>query len=159
MNFAGWQGDHFTFEIGRREKRLLLEVLKLYPLVPSSHHRLTMSGDAAEAAPAQKLLNEALAEQKHENKKQLELMLNEGGRFTESDSGYRFILSQHQLEWLLQVLNDIRVGSWLILGEPDEKKGKRSVVKLESAVYLWAMELSGYFQSVLLEASGQREGG
>ena len=42
-------------------------------------------------------------------------------RFTWRKTGCRLSLSQADLEWLLQILNDIRVGSWVILGSPEEK--------------------------------------
>jgi hypothetical protein len=61
-------------------------------------------------------------------------------------------LTEHQIEWLLQVLNDIRVGSWLALGSPDEKQGKQLRLNLQSAQYLWTMELCGQFESALLSA-------
>ena len=100
----------------------------------------------------QHLLEEALAEHRNENKKQLDAMLQEPGRFEDSPTGYRLSLSAGQVEWLLQVFNDIRVGSWLQLGSPDEKKGKRLRINLKNARYVWAMELSGHFQYVLLSA-------
>jgi len=67
----------------------------------------------------------------------------------------RLKLSAPQMEWLLQVLNDIRVGSWLVLGEPDEKKGKPIEVNDENARYYAAMEFCGLFQMTLLDALQQ----
>jgi hypothetical protein len=144
--------NHLIFELGEREKRLLFEVLKLYPLIPISHHQLTTKPASAETKADQKLLEEALAEQRKENKQQLEAMLNEESRFKKVRSGFHFSLSPQQAEWLLQVLNDVRVGSWLFLGQPDEKKGKTIDLNPENAHYLWALELCGYFQSMILHA-------
>jgi len=59
------------------------------------------------------------------------------------------------MEWLLQVLNDIRVGSWLILGEPDEKQGKPIALNDDNARYYAAMEFCGLFQMMLLDAFQQ----
>jgi hypothetical protein len=61
------------------------------------------------------LIEEALAEQRSENKRQLQAMLADPSRFTERDGGWQFAMSHSDLEWLLQVLNDIRVGSWIML--------------------------------------------
>jgi hypothetical protein len=150
------EGDTFVFQIGKREKRLLFEVLKLYPVVPSSHHCLSKGLAAEKIAESQKLLEEAVAEQKQENKKQLLTMLGDEERFQEQQGGFRFTLSAHQMEWLLQVLNDVRVGSWLALGCPDEKKGKHPELNARNAHLYFAMEFCGIFQSILLEALDRR---
>jgi hypothetical protein len=101
---------------------------------------------------SQRLLEEALTEHRRENRKQLDAMLSDAQRFREHDEGYLFTLSPAQTEWLLQVLNDVRVGSWLILGCPDEKHGKPIKLTDRNSHYLWAMEMGGYFQYELLNA-------
>jgi len=148
------EGENFVLHIGKRERRLLFEVLKLYPLVPAAHHRVSQT--AKQMDEHQTLLEEALAERRQENKRQLVAMLREEQRFKETDTGYRLTLSAPQMEWLLQVLNDIRVGSWLILGEPDEKKGKPVALTSENARHYAAMEFCGLFQMTLLDAVEQR---
>ena len=81
MKFVKLSGDNLVFQIGRREKSLLLDVLKLYPLVPASHGRLSKSSTSPAIESDQHLLEEALAEHRSENKRQLETMLNEPNRF------------------------------------------------------------------------------
>ena len=154
MKLIKREGEDFVLHIGRRERRLLLEVLKLYPLVPVGRHRVSQT--AKQMDEHQTLLEEALAERRQENKRQLVAMLREEQRFKETDTGYRLTLSAPQMEWLLQVLNDIRVGSWLILGEPDEKKGKPVALTSENARHYAAMEFCGLFQMTLLDAVEQR---
>ena len=80
-------------------------------------------------------------------------MLSEKGRFCKTDSGIQIRLDSHEIEWLLQVLNDVRVGCWIQLGQPDEMNKAPLEVDPENAVFLWTMELCGYFQSVLLVAT------
>jgi len=145
-------GENFVFHIGKREKRLRIDVLRLYPLIPVAHHRVSKTADPRQTAEHQKLLEDALAERKQENKRQLTAMLNEDQRFRETDGGYRFTLSAPQMDWLLQVLNDIRVGGWLLLGEPDEKKGKSIQVNAQNLQHYAAMEFCGLFQMTLLDA-------
>ena len=144
------QGQFF-FQIGKREKLLLFEVLKFYPLIPASYSRGGHSKQTGEES-SRKLIEEALAEQRQENKRQLKAMLEDPARFTEHDGGWQFSMSQCELEWLLQVLNDIRVGSWIRLGSPDPKEERRAELSGQSAPYFWAMELCGHFESVLLHA-------
>ena len=141
-------GDKFIFQIGTREKTLLFGVLKLYPCIPPAH-RLKQIDRLPDSS--QKLLDEALAEQRAETKKQLETFLAEPARFEQTEHGWRFSLSRAELEWLLQILNDIRIGSWIKLGSPDEKRGMRPLDK-ETAADFWAMELAGALQMQMLEA-------
>jgi hypothetical protein len=60
-----------------------------------------------------------------------------------------------EMEWLLQVLNDIRVGSWLALGAPDEDQPPQ--LTAESFRQVVALEACGAFQSLLLMAFGETE--
>jgi len=152
VKFIAAEKGSFVFQISKREKRLLFVVLKLYPLIPAAHHRISKTATEKHVKEYQKLLDEALAERKRENKRQLLAMLQEESRFKEADGGYRFTLTAPQTEWLLQVLNDIRVGSWLVLGEPDEKKRKSPELNSENAIYYAAMEFCGYFQMSMLDA-------
>lgn len=151
MKLIDSEGNQFVFHFDLREKRLLHDLLSLYPLIPASHHRLTKSGDPA-AHGDQQLLEEALAEQRQENKRQVDAMLNEKGRFRRRKTGFDLALSADELEWLLQVLNDVRVGSWVLLGEPDEMHGKDVILTEQNARYFWSMELSGMFQAAFLQA-------
>ncbi len=156
MKLVRKEKDDFVFDIGKREKRLLLEVLKLYPLIPTAYHGVNQTAGATRTAENQKLLEESLAERKRENKRQLLALLNDEQRFKETDRGCHFTLSASQMEWLLQVVNDIRVGSWIILGQPDEKKGKPVELKNENVRYYAAMEFCDYFQMTLLDAFGRQ---
>jgi hypothetical protein len=144
-----------VFQLGPREKQLLLETIELYPLVPASHHRLTNKGDAPAPDEDQRLLEESLAEQRKENRKQVQAMLDKPRRFRETKTGFELTLTHPEVEWLLQVLNDVRVGSWLALGEPEQ--GKEPEVTEQNANCLLAMEVSGMFQSFLLAALGVSE--
>ena len=138
-----------VFALGRREEQLLLRVLKRYPCVPPAHHRLSRYSRLPDAQANQQLLDEALAEQRAENREQLQALLNDPRRLTHTDAGARLSLSTPALEWLLQVLNDIRVGSWLRLGSPDKKPVELSAA---NAPHYLAMETAGYFQMQLLQA-------
>ncbi len=142
-------GTRLVFELGQREKRSLLQLLKLYPCVPSAHHVLSQSGLLPDAKENQQLLDEALAEQRAENQKQLRNLLADPRRFDQTESGARLSLSRAEVEWVMQVLNDIRVGSWVILGSPEEKPTELTA---GNAHHFLAMEMTGYFQMQLLEA-------
>jgi hypothetical protein len=139
----------FVFHLSQRDKLLLLEVLKLYPRICSAKQPLSKGAKLHNQAANQRMLEEAVAEQRAANKKQLETLVTDRKRFADTASGCRMTLSAGDLEWLLQVLNDVRVGSWVHLGSPEEKIEK---LTLENAPHLWAMEMAGYFESHLIEA-------
>jgi hypothetical protein len=144
-----------VFQLVQREKQLLLETIRLYPLVPASHHRLSKGSEVPQADENQRLLEEALAEKREENRRQALAMLNEPQRFRTTDSGFELTLTPTQVEWLLQVLNDVRVGSWLALGEPEP--GAEPEITEQNAKYHLGLQVSGMFQSVLLAALGVSE--
>jgi len=150
---TGKNGHVFHFSL--REKQLLFETLKLYPLVPASHPRLSKGKATPQSDENQRLLEDSLAEQRAENRRQMLAMLNDAERFREVKTGFELALAPGDLEWLLQVLNDVRVGSWLKLGEPEQ--GSEPEVNSRNAKYLIAMELGGMFESVLLSALGISE--
>jgi len=147
--------EQFAFSLGKREKQLLFQILQMYPLVPPSHHQLSKTGERSSHHEDQRLLEDAVAEQRRENRKQVLAMLEEPGRFRETKDDIRFSLTPAEIEWLLQVLNDVRVGGWLALGEPEELEPPE--INATNAPYLLAMEAAGYFESQLLAALGHHE--
>jgi hypothetical protein len=147
----------FDFQLGKREKRLLMDLLALYPCLPPAHQILSRKkAHMPEPEENQRLLDEALAEQRAENKKHLEALLADPGRFHENSSGWRLSLAPSDLEWLLQILNDIRVGNWVRLGSPEELF---EALDEETAPHYAAMEMAGIFQMQFLTATqGPPEG-
>lgn len=142
--------DEIAFELVAREKQLLLQLLKRYPCVPPAHHRLSQQTTLPNAEANQKLLDEALAEQRAENRRQLALLLKDPKRLRDTPHGCRLSLRPSDFEWLLQVLNDIRVGSWIAIGCPDERLHELEPTP-QTLPHLWAMELAGHFQFHLLK--------
>jgi hypothetical protein len=149
------KNDQLTFSLGRKEKQLLVQILKMYPLVPSSHHRLCKTNETAVRAEDQRLLDEAVAEQRNQNRKRIQVFLDDPRRFHEAASVIKLLLMREEIEWLLQVLNDVRVGAWLALGEPDELSLPE--INETNAPTFFAMEVSGHFQTELLAALGHHQ--
>jgi len=141
-----------VFEISTRERDLLFEILRLYPLVPPAHHRLSKTDANDQFNENQRLLEEALAAQRAENRKHIQALLNEPGRFQTAPNGLLLKISRSETDWLLQVLNDVRVGSWIALGSPDTEAGEKILVNEETAPHVRSMEIAGAFETVLLDA-------
>jgi len=152
MKLVEANGQTFIFELSERERELLGAILKFYPLLNADYHRLTKGkANAKKIEESQALLVEAMAEQKAAGKRAVAEFLSEAN-WPPAGNAFRLTLSAEKMEWFLQVLNDVRVGSWVKLGKPDPQRGTEPEAKIENLPYLGAMELSGWFQSVLLSA-------
>ncbi len=149
MKLHAAEGESLIFGLSNREKMMLCQLLSLYPRIPESYHLAKSSG---EVDPSHKLIEEALAEQRQENKRHLQALLDSPDRFKKTGNGWRLTLSRAETDWLLQLLNDVRVGSWIQLGSPDPKSKQRFELNADSAASFWSMELCGHFQAVLLQA-------
>jgi hypothetical protein len=147
---------NFTFHLGKREKSLLFQVLRLYPRIPPATFRLSKSGKLPDADANQRLLEESLTEQRAQNRKILHAFLTDPRRFVDIESGSRLSLSPSELEWILQILNDIRVGSWIILGAPEQGM-EFKLLNEKTAADFWAMEMAGQFQMRFLETIEKRQ--
>ena len=79
--------------------------------------------------------------------------LETGSSSSTEDSSQKMLrLSGHDVDWMLQVFNDLRVSHWMLLGCPNEvdlKGEKWTEAQLPS---VWSMGLCGMFQSLLLQA-------
>ena len=154
MKLLSADKNQFIFHLGKREKELLFELIGRYPLVPATSARHHVSTKGTGDDEPQRLLDEALATHRQESKRQVLAMLNEPKRFHPDSTGYKVALSPPQVEWLLQALNDVRVGSWIALGSPDTEKGERVPLNAKTLPHLWPMEAAGHFEASLIEAVG-----
>lgn len=143
--------DKFEFQIPSAEKELLFHILGLYPLVPPTHHRLS-KGQIPDHEADQQLLEESLAAQRRQNRKQIDAMLKEPGRFVAGKHGCRVSFTRAEIEWLLQVCNDVRMGSWIALGSPDLQAEHQLRFSKASAPHMIAMDVAGFFEMSLLNA-------
>ena len=147
--------DSLVLQLGRDEKPVFVELLGRYPVVPEAYQKLSRSrpsgGDADEH---QQLLDDALREQRAELRTKIHEWLEASDRFRRLKNGFHFTLLRADTNWFLQVLNDVRVGSWLQLGAPEVMPGPDDVPKYNPAqLRAWlGMELSGKFQMELLFA-------
>ncbi len=142
----------FVFSLNQVERRIFTDVLQLYPLVPASHQPLSKSLQGRQAVEAQHLLDEALAEQRSQHKAQLDAWLKAKSRFRRTKAGFNLTIRHAETEWLLQILNDIRVGSWLLLGSPEEHPEPDDIEP--DLQHVWAaLEVCSMFQMILLNAA------
>src|SRR5262245_35648240 len=94
-------------------------------------------------ATSQRLLQESLAEFRTQTQRELHRWLSDPSKWRQEDNFSALKLTESEAEILLQIFNDIRVGSWVALGSPEER---RPPLTQQSAPDIWAMELAGHFQ-------------
>jgi hypothetical protein len=141
-----------VFQINAREESLLLATLRLYPVLENGHHRLSKEPRNPGSAE-QRLLEESMAQLQAAHRRKVDELFRAPQRFFKDAAAERhLVLTGAQLEWLLQVLNDIRVGSWVRLGCPDLEKTPPVDLTRMNARALHTMDISGQFQMALLQA-------
>jgi hypothetical protein len=141
-----------VYQISKHEVEWLLAVLRFYPQINSDYHQITQ-GVASEIVAGQQLLEEAMSQRRAEHKRKLDKFLATPGRFRqEAPDQFRLTLEPGQMEWLLQVLNDVRVGCWVKLGRPELEPMFQRKLTMEESRAMSALELSGFFQMVFLGA-------
>jgi len=152
MKRIGADEQALHFQLNERERDALVQILQSYPVLPPAHHVVSKQWPEAQVADYQRLLDEALAEQRAANQQYLQAWLAAPGRFQQKKAWFSLTLDRGDVEWLLQVLNDIRVGNWLLLGSPDFSDTPSEIIE-PSLLPTWAgMELSAYFQMNILDA-------
>jgi hypothetical protein len=150
VNLLRIHNKKYVFYLENGERDLLKLILGLYPVIPSAHQPLSKSCLDTNKE-SQHLLDEALAEQRKENKTLVQTFLDDQKRFSQLKDSCRMTLTPAEIEWLLQILNDVRVGNWILLGSPGDEVWDLELND-ESAPYLWAMHFAARFQTHLLEA-------
>lgn len=150
MKFIGQAGEGYSLEFAPEEKALLLHLLSLYPLVPESYHKLTKDKKLPKRDENQQLLDEALRAQRDQNKRAVQAFIGGSGRFTETEGASRVTFLRGELEWLLQVVNDVRIGCWIALGSPGYETRKKVKMSKEAVRHTMFLEIAGAFEMFFL---------
>jgi hypothetical protein len=151
MKFTHASQDGYAFEFTLREKQLLFKVLALYPLIPPAHHRLSRTASAQDTEN-QKLLEDSLTTLREESRQRVRTLMDNPRCFQARGAGFGWTASRGEMEWMLQVLNEVRVGSWLALGAPDLSRSKAITPAPENLAHRWAMDIAGGFEMIFISA-------
>ena len=152
MRLVSRKVDEFVFALTAQEKGLMLTLLRFFPQVPVAHHRLNQTATSPVARENQRLLEDSLTAHKADDKEWVATTFQGPPRFQPVTGGYHLRVKRVEMERLLQIFNDLRVGSWLALSAPDlEEKKKLSPTRL-TAPFIQRMELAGIFEMILLKA-------
>jgi len=151
MKLLEADGDRFSFYLTPTERAVLVELLEAYPCVPPAHARhRALTPETPDGASIQQLLDEALAEQRQATRRQIRQWIRQPDTLQRHGHGWKLQLRPGEVEMLLQVLNDVRVGSWIALGSPDPLP-REMPRDPDRAHALATMELAGWFEMSLLQ--------
>jgi hypothetical protein len=152
MTLVPTTDGRFLLRLERRDHTLLTETLRQYPVIPPGYHRLSRSPNPAADSGGQALLEEFLKAEKVQHKKRIDRFLTSIAPPSAAAVPRPASLDRDDLEWLLQVLNDVRVGSWIRLGCPDTTARQRSRIPKTQIPTLVTLEVAGHFECVILQA-------
>ena len=154
MKLLSRDNNRCVLQFTTQEKDLLLGLLPQYPKLPADHHQASRSGNVD--ADVQTLLADALTEQREKNRAAAQSLLADTARFEPEGEDWLLTLTDAEIEWFLQVLNDLRVGSWLALDGPQQDEDGSYInfenVTAENVTDIWTMEICGALQYELLKA-------
>ncbi|MBL9135608.1 MAG: hypothetical protein JNK85_07060 [Verrucomicrobiales bacterium] len=143
--------DRLVFELGAREYTLLERLLSFYPLRPEGAPTLSRSG-GERMADAATLLGDALREQRVELAAWISSRLTEGEALLRAGSAWRLTLTLTEVDALLRVFNELRVGAWTRLGSPEDLREEVAATAPGQAPFYVIMTLAGQFEIFLLHA-------
>lgn len=143
---------NYVFQLGTKERLMLQQVVRRYPAMPPGHFRLSRSSESSLKPEDQQMLTESIqATQEVQQQRVRQLM--QGSRWmVRAGHGIRLRLCEDEVELLLQVLNDVRVGCWVRLGCPNPEAACRGEEKAKAGWDGVMMDLAGFLQNSLLEA-------
>ena len=140
----GWQ-----YLLEETEFKLLGVLVNRFPFDDPGPAKISKTDTGPEAKEREKLLKESLAEHRQELKKMAgELLAPE--KFQRKGNGLVMKISSEERETLLQILNDIRVGCWHVLGQPEELEPESDKLSAQELTNYSLMNIAGYFEHSLV---------
>lgn len=137
------------YALNKHEGDLLESLLRRFPMTGNVPVKISKTDADRKTVEREKLLNESLAEHRKELKQQA-LNLLAAGKFKQGERGYSLTLRLEEREVLLQILNDIRVGCWRALGEPETLEQPKPGCSVQELMQHSFMNLAGYFEHHLV---------
>jgi len=141
----GWQ-----YQLNPAEADCLRSLLNQFPITASATAKISRTDSDPQIVDREKLLNESLADHREKLKTRARSLIG-AGKFKERDKNWRLCINSEERECLFQILNDIRVGSWRALGEPENLEPQTPSPTEREKVFHNIMNLAGYFEHRLLD--------
>ncbi|HAM71272.1 MAG TPA: hypothetical protein DCM86_06480 [Verrucomicrobiales bacterium] len=143
--------DQFLFQLSELEDVFLRMTLSAFPVGGQGWPGGRASG-TPQAAPDAALLAESLGEVRRDQARAVDSFLKSQPPPADGTPGRLMRLPRGDVDWMLQVLNEVRVGSWYALGCPEEEDERKYHNSSESVPHVIRYDFSGWMIAVLLAA-------
>ncbi len=154
MKVIRQEGGQFELQMEEEEWESFSDLLAQYPLTPADHHSLnSKSNPDPDLKESEQWLRDSVSNHQTDREAQIKKWIQSiKPSNNDADLMYPISFDPERADWLIEILNDLRVGSWMSLDCPsaDELSGK----SWESKGWprIWIMEASGMYESILLQA-------
>jgi len=146
MKLVKHAGDVREYELDEKEAMVLKSLLDHFPFTKSFPARMSKGTHDAESLDRENLLNSSMSTHRGGLETAAKKLAREN--LSEGPENCLLKLRADNQEALLQILNDIRLGAWRELGEPEDIHQKP---ESPAQFQLWnLMNLAGYFESGLI---------
>jgi hypothetical protein len=155
MTLVSRTGTELVFALHDWERVSLAAVLSHYPQSPPGSIEWTRGGLGAADGRDDAFHEELFAGNQETNCVRVRKFITEKLAGPDKDDSSHIVplpLAVEEINWLLQVLNDIRVGGWIKLGRPDEAALKKLEQTRDASAAVGLMGFCGYVQTLLLDA-------
>jgi len=145
----------FQYELDQEDADSLRFLVKQFPLTAFSPVDISKTDSGSSAVEREALLNESLQAHRDDLKRKARRLVLPD-KFKTLDGKQFFQVSLGARETLLQILNDIRVESWRVLGEPEDPDVNIFGLSKDKFKYYHFMRLAGYFEYHFLNLEEER---
>ena len=150
MKLVKQAGDGWQYQLNKAEANCLQNLLSRFPITANAAVKISRTDGDPRAAEREKLLNESLAGHRETLKKRARSLAG-ADKFRARGNGWLLSINSGERESLFQILNDIRVGSWRALGEPEDLETQSPNPTEQEEAFYNIMNLAGYFEHNLLK--------
>ena len=140
---------NWQLALHQNEFDLLCHLMKKFPHTQRAPAKISKTDRDSKSVEREELLNESLVEHRKELKRWA-VNLIAGNKLKISKEHHLLLLTAEDREILLQILNDIRVGYWRALGEPESLELQQFDCSAQERRYRNLMNLAGYFEHHLI---------
>jgi len=151
MKAVRQMGDTWQYELNQVEADLLKLLLKNFPFAGHVPVKISKADADPKSIERETLLFESLAEHRKELKQRARNLIA-AVKLIPGEKGHLLTLRAPDREILLQILNDVRVGCWRALGEPEILDLVKPDSSPQELPRHQLMNLAGYFEHHLVGA-------
>jgi hypothetical protein len=149
MKLVGHARDEWQYRLNPAETDYLRSLLNRFPITANSTVKISRTTGDPQTVDREKLLNESLADHRKMLKKNAASLMA-ARKFKARGKNRLWCINSEEREILFQILNDLRVGSWRALGEPENLEPQTLNSTGTDRVFYRIMNLAGYFEYNLL---------